>query len=102
MINHQIGKYSVNNLRSPLLLACEVLKATFLCLSMTAVVSQWVRAFTPQADGWMFEPQPRQTLVVKTGSDKSTAKRPAVGCMAMSASKGQHWQPFPGNGDISI
>ena len=41
--------------------------------------AQWVRTFTPQAEGWVFESQPRQTQVVKTGSDSSTAKRSALG-----------------------
>ena len=36
------------------------------------------RALTLQAEGWVFESQPRQTLVVKTGSDSSTAKRSAI------------------------
>ena len=27
----------------------------------TAAVTQWVRAFTSQAEGWLFESQPRQT-----------------------------------------
>ena len=27
----------------------------------TAAVAQWVRAVAPQADGWVFESQPRQT-----------------------------------------
>ena len=44
----------------------------------TAVV-QWVRAFVPQAEWWVFHYHPRQTLVVKTGSDRSTAKRSAIG-----------------------
>ena len=26
-----------------------------------AAVAQWVRAFAPQAEGWVFESQPRQT-----------------------------------------
>ena len=47
------------------------------CLS-AAAVAQWVRVFAPQAEGWVFETQPRQTLVVKTGSDSSTAKRSAI------------------------
>ena len=34
-----------------------------------------VRALAPQAEGWVFESQPQQTQVVKTGSDSSTAKR---------------------------
>ena len=40
-----------------------------------AALAQWVRAFAPQAEGWVFESQPRQTQVAKTGSDSSTAKR---------------------------
>ena len=40
-----------------------------------AAVAQWVKAFTPQAEGWVFESHPRQTYVVKTGSDSSTANR---------------------------
>ena len=42
-------------------------------------MAQWVRAFAPQAEGWVFESQPRQTLVVKIGSDSSTVKRSALG-----------------------
>ena len=45
----------------------------------TAAVAPWVRAFASQAEGWVFEPQPRQTQVVKTGSDISTAKLLAIG-----------------------
>ena len=37
----------------------------------------------PQAEGWLFESQPRQTYVVKTASDSSTAKRPAIGVSVM-------------------
>ena len=33
----------------------------------------------PQAEGWVFESQPRQTPVIKTSSDSSTAKRSSVG-----------------------
>ena len=44
-----------------------------------AVVVQWIRAFVQQAEDWVFKSQPRQTLVVKTGSDSSTAKRSALG-----------------------
>ena len=43
------------------------------------MVAQWIRAFAPQAEGMVFESQPRQTLVVKTGSDNPTAKRLAKG-----------------------
>ena len=42
---------------------------------VVVVVEQLVRVFAPQPDGWVFESQPRQNLVVKTGSDSSTAKR---------------------------
>ena len=45
----------------------------------TAVVVQWVNAFAPQVESWVFESQPQQTQVVKTGSDNSTAKRSAIG-----------------------
>ena len=38
-----------------------------------------VRGFAPQAEGLVFESQPRQTHVVKIGSDSSTAKRSALG-----------------------
>ena len=41
----------------------------------TAAVAQWVRAFAPQAECRVLESQSRQTVVVKTGSDISTAKR---------------------------
>ena len=43
------------------------------------VIAQWVRAFAQQAKGWVLESQPRQTYVVKSGSDSSTAKRSAIG-----------------------
>ena len=39
-----------------------------------AAVAQWVRPFARQTEGWVFEPQPRQIVVIKTGSDTSTAK----------------------------
>ena len=42
---------------------------------MTAAMAQLATAFASQTDGWVFECQPVQTLVVKTGSDSSTAKR---------------------------
>ena len=42
-----------------------------------AAVAQWIRALAPQAEGWVFESRPRQTYVVKTGSDSSTDKRSA-------------------------
>ena len=46
---------------------------------MAAALAQWVGVFAPQAEGWVFESQPRQIKVVKTGSDSSTAKRLAIG-----------------------
>ena len=45
----------------------------------TAAVAQWVRVLALLSEGCVFESQPRQTLVVKTGSDSSTAKRSAIG-----------------------
>ena len=42
-------------------------------------MAQWVRALTLQSEGRGVESQPRQTQVVKTGSDSSTAKRSAIG-----------------------
>ena len=49
-------------------------------MRLAAVVAQWVRVFTPQAEGRVFESQPRQIQVVKTGtgSDSSAAKRSAL------------------------
>ena len=38
-----------------------------------------VRALAPQAEGWVFESKSRQTNVVKTDCDSSTAKRSAIG-----------------------
>ena len=35
-----------------------------LALPYSRGVAQWVRAFAPQAEGWVFESQPRQTQVV--------------------------------------
>ena len=43
--------------------------------TVAAAVAQWVKTIAPQADGWVFESQPQQTLVVQTGSDSSTAAR---------------------------
>ena len=48
-------------------------------LDEAAAVAQWDRALAPQAEGWVFESQPLQTQVVKTGSDRSTVKRSALG-----------------------
>ena len=47
-------------------------------LILTAAVAQCSRPFASQAEGWFFECQPQQTLVVKTGSDCSFAKRSAI------------------------
>ena len=50
----------------------------------TEAVAQWTRSFASQAEGLVFESQPRQTLVVKTGSDSSTATRSAIGVIVKS------------------
>ena len=43
-----------------------------------SAVAQWVSAFDPQAEGWVFESHLGQPSVIKTGSDSSTAKRSAI------------------------
>ena len=50
---------------------------------ITAVMAQSVKAFTSQAEGWVFESKPRQTLVIKTGSNGSAAKYFAKGDSVM-------------------
>ena len=40
----------------------------------TAAVAQWIKAFAWHTEGRVFESKPRQTLVVKTGSDSSIAR----------------------------
>ena len=52
-------------------------------------VSQTVR---PQAEGWVFESQPRQTLVVKTDSDSSTANHSTIG---VSVLDDDHYKRMP-------
>ena len=42
---------------------------------ITAAVVQTARALVLHAEGWMFESQDRQPLVVKTGSNSSTARQ---------------------------
>ena len=44
----------------------------------TAAVEQSIRAFASQAEGLVFESQPRQTQGVEIGNDSSTAKRSAT------------------------
>ena len=44
-----------------------------------AIAAQSVRVFTYHAKGCVFESQPRQTQVVKTGIDRSTAKHSTTG-----------------------
>ena len=46
-------------------------------------VAQMVRAFASHAEDLVFESQPRQTKVVKTGSDSSSAKLLATGVSVM-------------------
>ena len=48
-------------------------------MEIATAVAQWVRAFDPPAEGWMFGSQPPQTQVAKTGRHSSTAKRSALG-----------------------
>ena len=49
---------------------------------LTAAVAQGTRALAPQEEGWVYESQFLQTLVLNTGSDLSTAKRSAIGVNA--------------------
>ena len=55
----------------------------------TVARAYWIRAFSPPAEGWVFESEPRQTQVIKTGSDNSTAKRSAIGASVTGPRK---WQ----------
>ena len=55
------------------------LALSYIYIAVTAAVAQWVRVFDPQAEGWVSESQQRQTQVVKTGRDSSTAKHSAIG-----------------------
>ena len=48
-------------------------------LALVALVAQSVRPFASHAEGWVFKSQPRQTSVLKTFSDSSTAQRSAKG-----------------------
>ena len=59
-----------------------------------AAVAQWVRAFTPQAEDWVFESQPRRTHVVKTGSDSSTDERSALG-VSVTVLGDDHYKRIP-------
>ena len=52
------------------------------------VVAQSVRAFPSHAEGCVFESQLLQTEVVKTGSDRSSAKRSALG---VSVTRPRRW-----------
>ena len=58
---------------------CALLICIQCTLIQAATMAQWVRAFVLQGDGWVFESQARQTLVVKIGSDSFIAKRSAIG-----------------------
>ena len=48
-----------------------------LYMQVTAAVAQSVRAFTSQAEDWVFETQQWQTYDIKTGSDSSTHSKRA-------------------------
>ena len=51
-----------------------------LCISIIDFTTvQWTAAVVPASGRLVFESQQRQTLVAKTGSDSSTAKRSAIG-----------------------
>ena len=60
-----------------------LLYVTLNYIPLAAAVAQWVRAFAQLTEGWVFESQPRQTYIIKTGSDSSTAKRSALGLNVM-------------------
>ena len=60
-------------------LAFQICKSFLRHMFYVAAVAQSVRAFISHAEGWFFKSRPRQTLVVKTGSDGSTAKRSSTG-----------------------
>ena len=66
--NWKIVDYSYHCL-SVCLSVCVCLSLT---LSFTAAVAKWAKAFASQAEGWVFDYQPQQTYVVKTGSDSLT------------------------------
>ena len=66
----------------------------FLKILDAAAVAQSVRAFTPQAKGWVFECQPRQTKVVETGSGSPTAKRSAIG-VSVTGLGDDHYKRMP-------
>ena len=56
-----------------------IYKSCKFSLESNAAVAQSVRAFASHAECWVFESHPRQTYVVNTGIDSSTAKRSATG-----------------------
>ena len=45
-------------------------------------MAQGTKALAPQEEGWVYESQFLQTLVLNTGGDLSTAKRSAIGVNA--------------------
>ena len=52
------------------------------------------RALPPQTESWLFESQPRQTLVVKTGSYSSTGKCSAIR-VSVSGLGDDHYKRIP-------
>ena len=56
--------------------------------------AQWDRAFALQAECWVFESQPRPTLVVKTSSNSFTPKRSAKG-VSVTAQGDDHYKRLP-------
>ena len=58
-------------------------------------VGHWVNASPSQAKGWEFESQTRQTEVIKTGSDSSTAKLSALGVWVSRVLENNHYKRMP-------
>ena len=59
------------------------------------VMVQWVRTSASQAEGWVFELQPRQTLAVKTGSYSSTVKRSTLSASITGPRRLPLWTDIP-------
>ena len=74
-----------------MLLSSYACRKHFYSILMAAAVAQLVRTFISYTEGYVLKPRVRQTLVVKTGSDRSNAKRPTSG---MSVKGSRRW-PLP-------
>ena len=62
-------------------------------MSEAMAMVQWVRVFTLQVEGWVFESQPWQTSVIKTGSDSS--KCSAIGASVTQVLGDDHYKQMP-------